>query len=148
MTITSTSPVILRPAYPQISQTSTPSSSNSSTPATSPSQSPFGVIVAPRRPGPPPTYFRANSYPQDNSLPKSKTNRLRRQEQQWQQTPSTTIQLPPWYTTERAHIQPLRLRIPHSNYTPQNQAHHQKQGKAKPPGALCLLANASPYPRA
>ena len=143
MTATSTTPVIIRPAFPVASEESTPTSSNSSTPASSSPQSSIGTL----QPIALPTYPRAFP-PQRNILPKSKTNRLRRQEQQWQPTPSTTIQVPPWYTTERAHIQPLRLRIPHSNYTTQNLVYHQHQGKSKTSGALCLMPNASPYPRA
>lgn len=168
MTATSTSPVIIRPAFPKLSTTSTPSSSNhstpnnsnrstpnnstASTPATTPPQSPscteFTATAASRHPIPHSWHFRANPSSQDNSLPKSKTSRLRREEQEWQHTPSTTIQVPPWYTTERAHIQPLRLRIPNSNYTAQNSTYQHQQAKSKPPGALCLMPNASPYPRA
>ena len=148
MTATSTTPVILRPAFPIPFEEITPTTPNSST--TSASTSPpssIGTCLASQIPALPPTYLRAYS-PQRTSLPKSKTNRLRKQEQQWQHTPSTTIQVPPWYTTERADIQPLRLRIPHSSYTPQNLVYHQHQGKHKTSGALCLMPNASPYPRA
>ena len=151
MTASLTSPVIYRPAFPEPSEASTPTNSNPSTPASSPPESPNNncptTAVVPR-PSVQPPYFRANSYPQNNPLPKSRTNRLRSQSTTWQRTPSTTIQLPPWYTTERAHIQPLRLRIPLSNYTTENQAFHHQQGKTKPSGALCLMFNASPYPRA
>lgn len=160
MTAILTTPVIIRPAFPipseapseVSSQASSPTKSDPSTPASSPPESPIdrcptqGTVT--RFPTQPLNHLRASTYPLHNSLPKSKTNRLRRQEQQWQHTPSTTIQVPPWYTTERAHIQPLRLRIPHSSYTAQNQNFHQQQGKTKTSGALCLMPNASPYPRA
>lgn len=85
----------------------------------------------------------ANPSLQKPSLPKSKAHRLRREQQQWQHMPSTTVQ--PWYTT-RAHIPPLSLHIPHSSYTPQDRSYQLQQAKTKAPGALCLMSNASPYP--
>ncbi|KAL5414674.1 hypothetical protein PMIN04_008904 [Paraphaeosphaeria minitans] len=145
MTANATSPVIIRPAFPTPSEESTPNISNPSTPATSPPQSPTGTCF-PAVAASQPAYSWAKSYLK-SSLPKSKTNRLRGEQKQWQHTPSTTIQIPPWYTTERTRIPPLSLRIPRSSYTPQNRSYHDQQGQNKAPGALCLMPNASPYPR-
>lgn len=135
--------------------------SQPSTPATSPLESPRGTskcskstllpltaLPTPITRRPSPECFQLNLIPQANSLPKSKAGRKRREECEWQPIqPTSAAAQQPWYTIARAQIQPLQLHIPRSNYTSQHREYLQQQGKDKKAGALCLMANASPYPR-